>query len=271
MTPAVELLFDRSALAASPLLARRLVRLPEFPDIALPEPLRAVACRAWEARTRSEYVGVMILRRFHGLLVDLNAPMDLQEAALRMQLEEQQHAALCAEAARSLGSTGAIPFELAELQQARTDAPVTAQLHEMILGTFACGEVTALALVGHTVNSLPEGPYRAVLAHIAADEGLHGRIGPLLLAEMRAGRTADWLPYWGDARTLEFIAAHVDDMRRRAVVEDAEVAAAAAPGAAELLARVGLPEPLAFKAAYMAALDQALPRAFASAGLEIRP
>ena len=232
-----------------------------------------MACRAWQARTQSEYVGAMILRRFHGLLVDLNAPMDLQEIALHMLLEEQQHANLCAAATVALGGDGAVPFELDELQQARTTAPITDQLHEMILGTFACGEVTALALVAHAIQALPASPFRDVLSHIATDEGLHGRIGPLLLGELRAGRTAQWLPYWGDARTQAFVARQRAQMRTRAVVEDAEVAAAATPEAREALASVGIPDPVAFKAAYMAALHHTLPRAFASIGfvLEDRP
>ncbi len=269
MSEAVELLFDRSALAEDVVCRKRLVQPPAFAPPALPEAVRAAACRAWEARTRSEYVGVMITRKLHGLLVDVNAPMDLQELALGMMLQEQQHAALCAAAAASLGSDGVVPFELAELQQARSPQPVEAQLHELICGTYAVGEVTALALIRHALKALPDSPYRDVLATIAADEVLHARIGPLLLAELRAGRTAEWLPYRGDDRVRPFVLRQLDAMRRRAVVEDDEVELARDPAAAEGLALLGIPEPVAFKAAYLAALAVDVPAAFAKAGLAL--
>ncbi|MCA9544758.1 MAG: hypothetical protein KC613_10225 [Myxococcales bacterium] len=269
MSDAVELLFDRSPLAADPVCAKRLVQPPAFEPGELPLEVRAVACRAWEARTRSEYVGVMITRKLHGLLVDVNAPMDLQELALVMTLQEQQHAALCAAAARSLGSDGAVAFELSELQQARSAQPIEAQLHEIICGTFAVGEVTALGLIKHALKTLPDSPYRDVLATIAADEVLHGRIGPLLLKAMREGQTAGWLPYRGDETVRRFVARQIQAMRARDVVEADEVALARDPAAAAALARLGIPDPLAFKGAYLAALETDVPAAFAKAGLNL--
>ena len=88
----IGLRFDMSALADDPLLKAARIETPtiEAPsDIS--DEVREVACRAWEDRTRSEYIGVMIVHHFHGLLVDLNAPMDLQEVALTMLKQEQEH------------------------------------------------------------------------------------------------------------------------------------------------------------------------------------
>ena len=88
----------------------------DCPDLKPPNDLsdegRRLALQAWGDRTRSEYSGVMIVRHFHGLLVDLNSPMDLQELALAMVLQEQQHARLCMEAVKSLGGSPELTFEL---------------------------------------------------------------------------------------------------------------------------------------------------------------
>ena len=74
----------------------------DYPEESPTPAGKGTRCR--EDRTRSEYIGVMIVHHFHGLLMDVNAPMDLQEIALTMVKQEQEHAALCMTAARALGS-----------------------------------------------------------------------------------------------------------------------------------------------------------------------
>ncbi|MFN7135080.1 MAG: hypothetical protein ACK4N5_23595, partial [Myxococcales bacterium] len=192
--------FDRSTLTTLPLVRRSTVALPalEVPAGITPELLR-LARTCWEERARSEYVGVMIVRRFHGLLVELNAPMDLQEVALLMMLQEQRHAALCVHAAKALGSDGELQFDRAELAQPITSEPLEAQLLEMICGTYLVGEVVALALIRHSIRALPPSPFRGILETIAADEVLHGNLGEQLLCALRKGCDPAWLAWPGDA------------------------------------------------------------------------
>lgn len=262
--------FDTSGLDADPICRRRRPTAPDFG--VLPDVSAAVLEAArlnWEARAAAEYIGVMVARKLHGLLVDLGAPLDLQTLALAMLLDEQRHAELCLAAALSLGSDGALVVDLDELQQARTAAPLDHQLLEMVVGTYAVGEVCALALVKHTLKALPDSPYRTVLKRVAADEVLHARFGPLLLAEVRAGRTAQWLPNPGDAALRRLAEDTRAAMLRRDVVEADEVDLAADPTAAAGLAQLGVPHPLAFRSAYVAALHVAVPAALQRAGLEI--
>ena len=92
----IGLRFDSSAVAEDPIIAAARISLPSIPPAkGYSQVAMEAARKAWEDRTRSEYTGVMIVHHFHGLLVDLNAPMDLQEVALTMLKQEQEHAALC--------------------------------------------------------------------------------------------------------------------------------------------------------------------------------
>ncbi len=267
-TPMISLRFDLSALTMPIVLSHR-APVPELgasPDLR--DDVRQMAIRGWEDRTRMEYIGTMIVRRFHGLLVDVNAPMDLQELALAMQLQEQQHAIYCWEAAKTLGSAGDIGFEVRELQQQRDDQPLDLQLIDMILATYCIGEVVALRLLQHSIRALPDSPYRDILRRILKDEVLHGRFGPELLRQIRHGVAPRWIKPPGEAWLRRRAAGHIDAMRRRDVVEPDEAALFEGdPEAAEQLESCGIPPSAGFKAVYMDALDSDVPRALAAAGL----
>lgn len=252
----LEVELDRSSLTEHPFLARHLVEVPELPAIRLSERVQPIARRAWEERARSEYVGVMVVRRFHGLLVDVNAPMDLQELALAMLVQEQQHATLCMAAARSLGSDGVLRFDAEELRQARTDAPVDHQLLEMIVASYCVGEVVALALIQHSIEVLPPSPYRDILRRIAKDEVLHGRLGEPLLALARSDEGGEWLDYPGDDAVRKIATREIEAMKIRDVVEADEAALFEDPEASRELTSVGIPPAHGFSARYFEALAE---------------
>lgn len=258
----VELDFDRSPLSDPGALGRHLIEIPDLTPPALSPQVLPIARRAWEARAASEYIGVMVVRRFHGLLVDVNAPTDLQELALSMMLQEQQHTALCVAAARSLGSSGSLSFSLEELQRPRTSATVDEQLIEMIVSAYCVGEVVALALIRHSIEVLPPSPYRDILRRIAKDEVLHGRIGAPLLRLVRSEGAARWLAYPGDEAVHKISAEAVRLMRGRDVVEADEAALFEDPRAAEELRSVGIPPSPGFRAEYHRALDVDVARVF---------
>ncbi len=262
MDTEVLLELDRSSLALDPFLSRHLIALPALPPIVLPAAAQPIARRAWEERARSEYVGVMVVRRLHGLLVDLNAPLDLQELALQMLLQEQQHAGLCMAAARSLGSDGALTFSLLELQRPRTADDVGEQLVEMVVSAYCVGEVVALALITHSIEVLPPSPYRDLLRHIARDEVLHGRLGEPLLRLLRRPESARWIDPPTDARIRALADEAVATMRARDVVEADEAAlfAAGDPALVTALLSVGVPPSAAFRECYFAALDADVPQ-----------
>lgn len=262
--------FDRSSLGDDPMIARHLIALPVLPSTALPPSALPIARRAWEERARSEYIGVMVVRRFHGLLVDLNAPMDLQELALAMLLQEQQHAALCTAAARALGSSGTLGFELLELQRPRTDAPVAHQLLEMVVSSYCVGEVVALALIQHSIDVLPPSPYRDILRRIARDEVLHGRLGGPLLALLSDERARSWFEHPGPEAARRLALEAIAVMRARDVVEPDEEAMFEDPTAADALLSVGIPPSPGFRARYHEALEREVPEVLSRAGVELR-
>lgn len=269
----VDLCFDDSTLKSDPVLAKHRVAVPVFevPPDAPAEALR-LAREVWEDRVRSEYIGVMVTRRFHGLLVDLNAPLDLQEVALALVLQEQRHTSLCVAAARALGSEVVLAFDLEELRQGRSASTLEALRDEtlrMVAATFAVGEVAALALLEAELKAVPPGGFRDALALVARDEVLHARIGPLLLAAARRGETADWLPWPGDAAVRGWVHGQIEAMRARDVVETEHLTAAANPEVAAWLPRLGVRPPADFRATYDDALDDAVPRSFQRFGLDM--
>lgn len=263
----IALQFDMSALDV-PIVLKARAPLPELgPAPELREDVRAIATRAWEDRARAEYIGVMIVRRFHGFLVDVNAPMDLQELALAMQLQEQQHANYCWEAARTLGSDGSLAFELNELQQPRDDSPLDRQLIDMILATYCIGEVVALVLLQHSIKALPDSPYRDILRRILKDEVLHARFGAELLRQVREGVEPRWIKAPDDTWLRSRARHHIQALRRRDVVEPDEAALFADEEAAAQLLSVGIPPSHRFKSVYMDALDNEVAETIAAAGL----
>lgn len=267
MSDALTLDFDVSPLAAEGFFKRKLASAPVFELPVLRPDVVALGRRAWLERARSEYVGVMIARKLWGLLVDVNAPRDVQELALRMVLDEQRHLSLCVAAAEALGAKPRVVFEVADLQQARSGGGLDGELFEMIAGTYAVGEVVALRLVTHTIGALPPSGFRDVLRQIASDEVLHGRIGSALLRVVRGG--VGWLDWPGDEAVAAIGRRWVRAMRRRDVVEPDEVIAYGDPDAADGLAAVGVSDPQAFRAAYLAGLVDDVPAAFAAAGVAL--
>ncbi len=261
----VSLSFERSTTAR---FGTRVVAPPRVhPDPSAAEHAVRAARRAWEDRARQEYVGVLLMRHVHGLLVDVNAPMDVQEAALAFALEEQRHTAMCVDAARSLGSDGVLAFALPELQRRRRGA-LHEELLDQIVGLFVVSETVALDLLVFSLRSLPRSTYRDVLRAIARDEVGHARFGPALLGEIRASG-APWLPYPGDAAVAELARDHVARMRARDVVHEDERAMFADPALGAALRALGVPVANDFVRAYHRSLDVSVPAALARAGVVV--
>jgi hypothetical protein len=266
----IGLLFDDVGLLGMPGSRRLDLDAPEIIAPPLRSDVHRIALRGWEDRLRAEYVGVMIMRRFHGLLVDLNAPMDLQELALAMTLQEQQHTRLCAAAAKALGSDLEVAFTVQELQQARSAEPLAEQAMAMIVGTFLCGEGVALELLKYCIAELPKNGFSGVLRLIARDEVLHVGFGVRLLAWLRRNPDNGWLAYRGDAWVRDFVAQQVAMMTDRDIVEPDEQALFAQPLAAAQLRSVGIADSAAFAARYHQALADKIPSLLAGAGVEER-
>ncbi len=194
----VSLRFDTSTLARSASLRGALLQLPRFEPPEMAESARREAASVWLHRTRRAYVGVMVARRFHGLLVDLNAPMDLQELALELMLDEQRHARLCHRAATSLGGPKELEFTVDELTQERDEDDLPGELVATLTGPYIVGKRLELAILQHILQAAPPSTYRDALAQIARDRQWHASFGVPLLAQLRGGAPPRWLPWPGD-------------------------------------------------------------------------
>jgi hypothetical protein len=263
----LSLRFDRSPISKVGLVARRHAPAVEHRVATARPEVLAVARRSWEDRARQEYVGVMLMRHFHGLLVDVNAPMDVQEVALTMLVDEQRHTALAIDAARSLGSDGELSFELDELQLRRRGDPA-AELLDLLLGMFVVSEVVALDLLLHTIKVLPLSSFRDVLRDVAKDEVFHARLGSLVLGSLRGDDP--WMPYPGDDVAVALVGGQVQRMRSRDVVNESERELFADLSARTELEALGVPCSDLFRDAYFKSLDESVPAALQAAGIRTR-
>lgn len=258
---------DVSPLAAHPLISRHIaLRSYTFAEVdASPEVLDA-ALYGWEERARSEYLGVLIFRQLHDLTIDLNAPLDLQLLAMTLMAHENRHAVACAQAARSLGGSDGYVFELGEVQLRRTQQPLSVQLVDQVVTVLCCGEVVAFELLKHTVKALPPSPYLNILKDILKDEVLHGTVGFEILRQIKE---SSWCPWPGDAHVQQVVAAYMDGLRARDVVDPGEAALFEDEASARGMMALGIPPTAGFKACYFDAIPAAFAPGFAALGISI--
>ena len=246
------LTFERSMVADDPLVKRHLqLKPPHFPPPTGPAEVLEVARRNWEERVRSEYLGVVIFRHLHDLLINLSAPLDIQQLAITLMSHESHHALLCLEAATSLGAGKDYVFDRVELALPRSRDPLPVQLVDHIVTVLCCGELVAYQLLTWTVANLPPSPYRDVLTRILKDEVLHARVGYTLL---RSIKQEGWCPWPGDTHVREVIARYAQALRVRDVVDEEEVALFQRAGATEVLLQLGVPHPDGFREVYFSSI-----------------
>lgn len=264
--------FDESDLGRKGIGRLHCAALPVLKKARGPAEILTAARLGWEERARSEYEGVAVAHRFHRLTVGLNAPMDLQELALRIALHEQQHARLCLRAAFSLGSDG----RFASLPSAFTPEggrPVSGtEFWELVCGAFAISEVIAFRLLRWSLRNLPESGYRGILARIQTDETLHCRLGFSILASFRGPERRNnphWVEAPSDAWIRSTVRDHLSAASRRDVIDPVEAALFGRLRAAAALRRLGIPDPKGFLAVYTDAVEREVPRRFKAIGLEV--
>ena len=267
---AIGLRFDESAVGRHP-LAR--AHLPSGPALMRPRagmPALAAARKGWEDRTRSEYQGMVAARHFHGILVELNAPLDIQELALTLALQEQKHARLCNSALEVLGGSGNLVMDSSSLRPFREEADAETRLWEFVLGPLAVSEVVAFRLLANTLRLLPRSGFRGILESILADEALHARFGLMILESVRSPRGPRWIKAPTEDWIREYVGSYLGACRRRDVIDPAEEALFADPACSRDLMRMGIPPSAGFKAIYFEALEKDVPRRFRTLGIELQ-
>ena len=268
--PVLELRLDESTLADASVARVHRADLPRLSPGTLAGPVRRAALEAWENRTRAEYEGMALARRFHGYTVELNAPMDIQELALKMTLQEQQHARYCMAAARSLGSGGRLAFEAARLGYGEPAAHPYEAFWKMVCGPFAVSEVAAFRLLSASIRMLPPSGFRDILTAILKDEALHSRIGFLILSQARLPRRQrrpDWIEAPSEPWIRDFANRFIAAGLERSVIDSAEAALFENSSHRKSLLALGIPPSLDFKSSYLDALRKDVPRRFRAIGI----
>ena len=257
MTQDVLLQFDE-ALPPCPRHLPPIKLTKPFPDLtSFHEAVIETARVSWENRVRSEYIGVLLLRQFHGILIDLNAPADMQELVLLMQLQEQRHARYCIAIAKRLGSDGTISCSLEELWIER-QPQAAVQFYELLCSIYLVGEVLALKLLQATIACLPSSAFKDCLKAILKDEALHSQFGRMALDYLRSTNNS-WLPYPGDDWLKTQINASLACLSMRDVVEADEVQMFDNRDFATQLLYLGVPDSRHFKQVYDEALAYDIP------------
>lgn len=246
------LTFERSPVADDALVKRHLhLEPPDFPPPTGPTEALEVARRSWEEKVRSEYLGVVIFRHLHDLLINLSAPLDIQQLAITLMAHESHHALLCLEAAHNLGAGKDYVFDRAELVLPRSRDALPIQLVDHIVTVLCCGELVAYQLLTWTVAQLPPSPYRQILTRILKDEVLHARVGYTLL---RSIKNDGWCPWPGEEHVRQVISKYEQALRVRDVVDEEEVALFKQGEATDVLLHLGVPPPEGFREVYFSAI-----------------
>ena len=238
-----------------------------MPD--LPKPVIETAMQTWEDRARSEYIGVLIMRKLHSLLIEVNAPTDLQYLALTMENHEMRHAMLCVEAAASLGHNREISFFRRDLTQDYQPRQQSEALLKMICGTLICGESIAFEMLTHSLAVLPETSFRNILRSIAKDETLHAGIGIEILEGLRKENQPCWLDYPGDIWVENFIRKFLEEMEKRPVIDPEHIKIFESSDSAEQLSSLGIAPPIEVLNCYKESISTIVPAKLKSIGLLI--
>lgn len=176
-----------------PLDLRTLSR-PLAPTITVEPGLRGAAIATWHGRMINEYSSAPVFAGLARQLAAADAAPALVAEVLKMADEEHHHGVLCGAVVEALGgqAVGTTHPEVPLPEHADVDRfeAVTRNL----LSVCCLSETVAVALIGAERLEMPEGPLRALLSTILADEVGHARLGwrwltaiqPQLDAERRA-------------------------------------------------------------------------------------
>jgi hypothetical protein len=229
-----------------PILGQTGAVVPIDKDLQLPQDLMAAALLVWQNRAISEYQGALMFNDFYGLLVNLNAPMNLQLLANQMATEEMSHAIACFSIAKHFGFDGS--FQIRALQGSTEVSH--ANLYHFVISTFLMGEYVAFHLLADTIRQVSSNVYKETLRRILRDESVHARIGVKFIAFARSNNP-DWCPYPGDQWIQEQIQFHREYFLGRDVIEPAEVKAFQSAKGRKHLPTVGIGDPERMKSLYM--------------------
>jgi len=182
ISPNPDLSVDLSSAAASDaavLLDLAAVARP-LPAGALP-PLgpagRAVARRTWAGRMVNEHCSAQVWASLLPQAMRAGVPAGLLPGLAAAAGDELRHAEQCAGVVVALGGSAVAPLPALRPLPAHAHLPPLEAFVWNIVSVGCISETVAVSLIRAEHLELPEGPLRALLGQILADEVQHARLG----------------------------------------------------------------------------------------------
>jgi hypothetical protein len=153
--------------------------------------LAAPAISTWRARMVNEYASSEVFEALSRQLAGADFGSELAAECAGFAREERRHGVLCAAVVEALGGEAKAPIPERPPYPAHADAPPRAAVLRNAIHVCCMSETVAVALIGAERLEMPEGPLRALLTRIYADEVGHARFGWRLLERFGDALTSD--------------------------------------------------------------------------------
>lgn len=147
---------------------------------------RDAARATWRGRMINELHSAPVFEALADQLAEAGAPEWVDEVR-EMAAEERRHGVLCGAVVEALGGAATLPERPSAPMPRHEDVDRHEAVTRNLLSVCCLSETVAVALIGAERLRTPEGPLRAVLAEILADEVGHARLGWRWLAAHAGG------------------------------------------------------------------------------------
>jgi hypothetical protein len=162
-----------------------------MPQLESPDELsRIAAVCTWQARMLNEYASSGVFESLAAQLHDAGFDGALSAECHGFAAEERRHGVLCGAVVEALGGEARGRLPAARPYPLHPRAPGRAAALRNVIHVCCMSETVAVALIGAERLEMPDGPLRALLSRIYADEVGHARFGWRLL-EAVAGTLED--------------------------------------------------------------------------------
>lgn len=148
-------------------------------------PWAATARRAWRGRMTQEHGSAEVFEALAVQLGDAGLPPELVDRCRAFAEQERRHGVLCGAVVEALGGEARATLEgTREEVPAHPDVGRREAVARNLLAVSCLAETVAVALLAAERTDMPDGPLRALLTRIWADEIAHARFGWRVLAAL---------------------------------------------------------------------------------------
>lgn len=139
--------------------------------------LRRAAIATWRQRMVNEYGSAAVFAGLAGQFEAFGASAAEVQAVADMADEERRHGVLCGAVVEALGGEALAALPPEETLPLHAEVDAREALARNLLSIGCLSETVAVALITAERTRMAEGPLRAILSEILADEVGHARLG----------------------------------------------------------------------------------------------